>query len=161
MLRKIKYMLFLQQNLPCCHACCTRPQEYSHASGSNTFTHHNKSTTLYCGKSSASFSVWMQGGLFYRVRDMIHCFSFFSLSCTPATEICRSDQTTCTSDFDSMKEMHLEGHYNITVRATSAKWEVFSDHFEIAPLKIRKINCTEERNNLLFYLYIYLLGVSL
>lgn len=65
-------------------------------------------------------------------------FFFFSLSCTTVTEICRSNQTTCTSDFTSLNEVHLKGHYNITVRAKSASWEAFSDHYEFTPLKICK-----------------------
>lgn len=62
----------------------------------------------------------------------------FSLSCTSVTEICRSTKRTCTSDFTSLNEVHLNGHYNITVRARSAYWEAYSDRCEIELLKICK-----------------------
>lgn len=71
------------------------------------------------------------------------CLSF-SLSCTSVTELCRSSETTCTSDFSSMKEMHLRGRYTVTVSAKSASWEAFSDRYEVTPLTIRKVNSTEK-----------------
>lgn len=71
------------------------------------------------------------------------CFSF-SLSCISVTELCRSHETTCTSNFNSIKEMHFRGQYNVTVSAKTASWEAFSDRYEIIPSTIRKINSTEK-----------------
>lgn len=71
----------------------------------------------------------------------------FSLSCTSVTELCRSNETTCTSDFSRMKEMHLRGRYNVTVSAKSTFWEVFSDRYEITPSTIRKVNSIEKEKH--------------
>lgn len=143
-------MLSLQPNLQSCRACCTRQQEIYqdclHAAGNIRGT-HCKPTTLYCGES-CSFTVRMK--VFFLCNNT--CFSF-SLSCTSVTELCRSNETTCTSDFSPMKEMHLRGRYTVTVSAKSASWETFSDRYEITLSTIRKVKSTEkEKTSLSLYI---------
>lgn len=135
-------MLPSQPNLQCCRACCTRQQKICqgclHAAGNIRGT-RCKPSTLYCGES-CSFTAWMFSFVFLSNNT---CLSF-SLSCTSVTELCRSKETTCTSDFSRMKEMHLRGRYTLTVSAKSASWEAFSDRYEITPSTIRMVNSTEK-----------------
>lgn len=89
-----------------------------------------------------SLCEWKVFILFFIVTYNNKCVSV-SLSCISVTELCRSHETTCTSDFNSIKEMHFRGQYNVTVSAKTASWEAFSDPYEIIPSTIRKINSTE------------------
>lgn len=85
-------------------------------------------------------------------------FFSFSLSCSSSTELCTSNETTCTSSYDDIDNViPFVGHYNITVRAKSSSWEATSDHYEFAPLKI----CKSDKVNVVkmyfctFHLIIY------
>ncbi|XP_075893966.1 interleukin-6 receptor subunit beta-like isoform X2 [Nelusetta ayraudi] len=63
-----------------------------------------------------------------------------SSTCTPPYEVCRSQETSCTTNYsDIMGNMTFFGRHNITVRAKSDYGEVFSDQYEFESLKILKI----------------------
>lgn len=80
-----------------------------------------------------------------------------SSTCTPPYEVCRSQETSCTTNYeDIMDKITFTGSHNITVRAKSDYGEVFSDQYEFESVKILKItspsylNLTASSGNVLF-----------
>ncbi|XP_056873427.1 interleukin-6 receptor subunit beta-like [Takifugu flavidus] len=113
--------------------------------GGTTITTYTKPTKLSCMLHQTAGDL---PGLFtcsweHQGNSLQTNYSVLCLSCTSVTELCRSNETTCTSDFSRMKEMHLGGRYTVTVSAKSASWETFSDRYEITLSTILNITRPE------------------
>ncbi|XP_068198354.1 interleukin-6 receptor subunit beta-like isoform X2 [Antennarius striatus] len=70
-------------------------------------------------------------------------YTVLCASCSNQTELCRSQETTCTRDYYDIGDVILYGnYYSVVVRAESVL-ETFSDPYGFTPLKITKITQPE------------------